>query len=315
MASDLQPAEFYDQAVAPGYRQPRPRTVRTPSTTQTTTTTGGGGGGGTPGQGATSLTPSIIARFREGIDPKDPNAVAILGERLKAAGYDVEVKGDRIRLPGSYEGWIDVLQNKTYLQGGPDNRAWTYQPFHSKEDMARIGMPVGGSSGGMGGAFGGGVNYGARQGALEQTPGYQFRFDQGRKMVEGGHAAKGTLLTGGAAKDLVEFGQGLASTEFDNEYRRLFGIAGLGMNAAGAQGQYGSGYANNATNLITGAGNATASGTIGGANAWNNGINNAVNTGMDAWMYYNMNRPPPTSGTPPYVPPATGTTPQGTSPW
>lgn len=151
---------------------------------------------------------------------------------------------------------------------------------------------VGQTAGSLGNLLNGGTNYAARLPALEKTPGYQFRFDQGRKMVEGGAAAKGTLLTGGAAKDLAEYGQGLASTEFDNEYRRLFGLAGLGQGAAGQIGQYGSSYANNATDLLTGAGNARAAGAVAGGNAWGGALGNVGQSAMDAYLYSQMLRQP-----------------------
>lgn len=139
------------------------------------------------------------------------------------------------------------------------------------------------------------TDYGARLPALEKTPGYQFRFDQGRKMIEDSAASKGTLLTGGAAKDLTEFGQGLASTEFDNEYRRLFGLVGFGQGAAGAIGQYGSSYGDNATNLITGAGDARAAGTIGSGNAWQGALGGVGQTAMDAFLYQQMLKKPQTN--------------------
>ena len=147
------------------------------------------------------------------------------------------------------------------------------------------GGTLGGMMGSTSGSMAGGADYGARLPALEKTPGYQFRMEQGIKGLEDHAASKGTLLTGGAAKDAIQFGQGLASTEFNNKYRRLFGMAGLGQGAQGQIGQYASGYADNATNLLTGQGDARASGTIGGANATNNFLGQAGQTAMDAYMY------------------------------
>ena len=124
--------------------------------------------------------------------------------------------------------------------------------------------------------------------ALAQTPGYQFRLGEGIKALDRSAAAKGTLLTGGHLKDLTGFAQGLASTEFQNEFGRNFSLANLGMGAAGAQGQFGSSYGQNATNLITGAGNAQAAGTAAGGQAWGNALGNLGNMGMQAAMLYGL---------------------------
>ncbi|MCX6552701.1 MAG: hypothetical protein NTY02_17140 [Acidobacteria bacterium] len=49
---------------------------------------------------------------------------------------------------------------------------------------------------------------------LARDPSYQWRFDQGRKAVEGGQAAKGITRTGGALVDLTNYGQNAASQEY-----------------------------------------------------------------------------------------------------
>lgn len=185
---------------------------------------------------------------------------------------------DEIIIPGY--GGVDVLVNAE--TGGPMSWSWQH------------GDPGGGTGapGTLGSMMGGGMDYGARQGALEDTPGYQFRLDQGMKALEGSAASKGLINTGGFAKDALGYAQGLASTEFDNEYRRLFGLTGLGMGAQQTMGQYGSSYGDNSTNLLTGQGDARAGGTIGGANAWTNFGNQAGQTATDMWMYNQMNKPP-----------------------
>ena len=139
---------------------------------------------------------------------------------------------------------------------------------------------------------------------FSQNPAYQFRMDQGRQAIERGAAAKGTLLTGGTLKDLTAFGQGLASQEYGNEwdrqrnlwldsaglfnqngsnqFNRLSSMAGLGQQASGQTGAFGSSYAQNGADLITGAGNANAAGTIGAGNAWNQAIGDISNNAMYA---------------------------------
>ena len=73
------------------------------------------------------------------------------------------------------------------------------------------------------------------QARLEQTPGFQFRRDQGQQAVERSASARGLLESGAVLKGLTEFGQGLASQEFGAEHARLAKLAGLTANA-GLQG-------------------------------------------------------------------------------
>ena len=81
-----------------------------------------------------------------------------------------------------------------------------------------------------------------------QTPGYQYspsdpsyawRFGEGQRAVQGSAVARGSLNSGGTLKALTNFGQGLASTEFNNDFSRNNLLANYGMQAtqglAGAQ--------------------------------------------------------------------------------
>jgi hypothetical protein len=136
-----------------------------------------------------------------------------------------------------------------------------------------------GPGGGGGGMAGGGA--GGWQSGMD--PSYGFRFAEGQKALERSAASKGTLLTGGTLKALAQYGQGLASTEFGNIFGRNLSLANLGLNAAGQAAGTGSSYsgqqgnlvANQAgqnTDLITGAGNATAAGQAQSGNIWGNTI-------------------------------------------
>ncbi len=150
----------------------------------------------------------------------------------------------------------------------------------------------GGASAGGGGAAGGaGATMGALGGdpasIMAMDPGYQFRLGQGLQGIERSAAAKGTLLTGGTGKALERYGQDYASGEFGNIFNRNLSLAQLGENAAAGVGNFGSQYAANAGNLLTGAGNAGAAGTVGAANAWGGTLGNISN---DALMYYLLNQ-------------------------
>jgi hypothetical protein len=54
----------------------------------------------------------------------------------------------------------------------------------------------------------------------QADPGFQFRLQQGQKAIEGAAAAQGNQLSGGTLKDLMEYGQGLASDEAANAFNR-----------------------------------------------------------------------------------------------
>lgn len=139
----------------------------------------------------------------------------------------------------------------------------------------------------------------------QQTPGYQFTLQQGEQALQNSAAASGGLLTGGTAKGITNYAEGLADTTYQqtfqnsltayqqayntfqnnqtNTYNRLAGVAGAGQTAATTLGQQGQQAASNVSNinLTTGqlqgqdlqnAAAATASGYAGAANALGSGI-------------------------------------------
>ena len=118
-----------------------------------------------------------------------------------------------------------------------------------------------------------------------EEPGYQFRLSEGLKGIDRMAAARGGWDSGATLKALDRFNQDYASNEFQNAWNRdqanktskynfLTGTAGGGQNAANTLGSFGANYANNAGELLTGAGNARAASVVGGANAWGNALNN-----------------------------------------
>lgn len=58
------------------------------------------------------------------------------------------------------------------------------------------------------------------QQVLNDDPGYQFRVSEGMKALERSAAAKGTLISGGQFKAAQQYGQNLASQEYQNAYER-----------------------------------------------------------------------------------------------
>lgn len=159
-------------------------------------------------------------------------------------------------------------------------------------------------------AYPGGAFAAPTAAAAEQEPGYKFALDQGDKAMQAGAAANGSLLTGGTLAAEQQFGQGLASTTYNNVYNRalstydtnyntwsnnqanrfnrLAAIAGMGQTTAaqlGAQGVQSAGQISNTLGRTgeqiaqdkMNAAAATASGYMGSANAWGGGITGATN--------------------------------------
>ena len=139
-----------------------------------------------------------------------------------------------------------------------------------------------------------------------QTPGYQFQFQQGENALQNSAAAAGGLTTGATGAALQQYGQGLASTDYQQVYNNAFqnyqqgyqqflnnqntqfnqlaSVAGLGQNATQSAGQTGQAAANNVGNIsltsgaqqgqqINNAAAANASGYVGAGNAAASGIN------------------------------------------
>ena len=111
-----------------------------------------------------------------------------------------------------------------------------------------------------------------------ETPGYQFRFDEGIRALDRSASATGRLRGGGYTRELTRYGQGVASGEFENYANRLSGLAGMGQGSTIATGTLGVQTAGNISNaLMAGAqgqgnalmaaGTARASGYAGAANA------------------------------------------------
>lgn len=127
--------------------------------------------------------------------------------------------------------------------------------------------------------------------AFFQSPGYQFRQDEGIRAIDRSASARGQLMSGGTLRELQRYGQGLASSEFGNYANRLSSLAGIGQTAAfgggqlGAQaaGQVGTSAANIGQSLMAG-GTAQASGIVGANNAFQQGFGNiAANPMLQQW--------------------------------
>jgi hypothetical protein len=82
------------------------------------------------------------------------------------------------------------------------------------------------------------INSEQQEALFQKSPGYQFRIDQAMKNVQASQAAKGGLLSGGAMKELSDYGSGMASSEYGNYINQLMGLSGMGERAATNSGNF-----------------------------------------------------------------------------
>lgn len=122
-----------------------------------------------------------------------------------------------------------------------------------------------------------------------QSPGYQFRRDEGTRGIERTAAARGGAFSGNALKALAEFNSGLASQEFGNYFNQLSSIAGTGQTATNQTAAYGADAANQAGRNALYAGNARASGIEDQANIIGQGVNSLAG----AYGYFSNRKKPP----------------------
>jgi hypothetical protein len=169
---------------------------------------------------------------------------------------------DKIRLPDGRT--IDAM----YAAGTPDAR-WEWM-------VEGPGHGGGSSLGQLGGAVSG-------QWQNSLSPGFGFRVGEMSKALQQRAAAKGTIATGGFAKELAQYVNNLAGDEYEAAFGRNLSLAQLGLQATGQAAGLGSNYSNTLgqntanqvqtnTDLTTGAANARAGVTAGNAAGMGNTI-------------------------------------------
>jgi hypothetical protein len=115
-------------------------------------------------------------------------------------------------------------------------------------------------------------------------PSYDFRFGEGNRAVNTSASAQGNRLSGGTLKALTRYGQGMASTEYGNQFNRNLSLAGIGQSSAAQTGTFGANAAAQSAELTTQAGNAIAGGQIGAGNAWGGAVSSIGNLGVQSMM-------------------------------
>jgi hypothetical protein len=141
-------------------------------------------------------------------------------------------------------------------------------------------------------------------------PSYNFRFQQGNLAATNVANQGGGLVGGNALQGLVNYGQGAASTEFNNAFNRfqgqrtniyntLAGIAGIGQNAQQQTTNLAKDVTGNIGQATIGIGNAYAGGQIGAANALSGGIQGAGSAYMLPSLLGSRGAPPTNYGVAP----------------
>lgn len=167
---------------------------------------------------------------------------------------------------------VTGLQNGMGLingQIGTNNAA--YSPYTSTGTRANDAYE---SALGLNGADG---SYAARQ-AFQESPGYQFTLGQGVNALDNSAAANGSLYSGGTAKALTGYGQGLANQEWGGYLDRLGGLGQQGLQATGQLSALNSGLTSTNAQAAADIGTARATGIVGAANAKQSAFNNILGT-------------------------------------
>ncbi len=115
---------------------------------------------------------------------------------------------------------------------------------------------------------------------FEESPGYQFRKEQGEAAINRSLATRGKALSGEGVTEGIRFASGLASQEFGSFFDRLASLAGIGQTGAAISASAGSASAGQVGRASTiggiAEGNARASGY--------EGINNAIQGGLSNFL-------------------------------
>lgn len=117
---------------------------------------------------------------------------------------------------------------------------------------------------------------------FEQDPGYGFRMSEGLKALERSAAGRGGAASGAAMKGITQYGQNLASQEYQNAFNRYMANRQARLSPLQNLMGVGAGAASGLMGGTRDVGEAQASGIVGAANARQQGINNLLNLGVVA---------------------------------
>ena len=116
-------------------------------------------------------------------------------------------------------------------------------------------------------------------------PGYEFRKQEGINALMAAGAAAGNFGSGNMGVALQDYGQNIASQEFQNVYNRLAGLSGTGQVQSQQIGNLGISTAGNMGNFLNQAGQNIAQGQIAGSNALWGGVRD-LSRGLGAYAMF-----------------------------
>lgn len=128
------------------------------------------------------------------------------------------------------------------------------------------------------------LNADQRNALIKTDPGYQFRLTQGQNALQASQAAKGGLLSGGAMKEIMNDSQGVASDQYNSYVNQLFGLAGMGQQAATNMGNYAIGAGSQIANYMQQGGMAAANNYANMGNVIGGGISQMGATYLGAQL-------------------------------
>ncbi len=127
---------------------------------------------------------------------------------------------------------------------------------------------------------------------LRETPGYQFRFDEGMNALNTGYAAGGKLRSGAAQRASIRYGQDYGSNEFGKQMGYLSNQQAVGLTGANALAGVGTNYANSVSANNTNAAATSANAGLAGASMFGNALAGGAR-GIGQALGSSYNRPTP----------------------
>ncbi len=170
-------------------------------------------------------------------------------------------------------------------QSAAEQRAARQQAYSTLNPFIKGGTSAGGRINALLG-LGAGANDARR--AFDQfrnSTGYKFRLGEGMNALNSGYAGAGTIQSGAAMRDAVEYGQNFASNEFGNYLGALGNQQGVGLQAGGAAAGVGVNTANSLSQIYQNRADTIGNAAL--ANASN--INSLIGTGMAGILKYGVN--------------------------
>ncbi len=139
----------------------------------------------------------------------------------------------------------------------------------------------------------------AGPGEYTQSPGYEFRLNEGKKAIQNAASAKGSVLSPSTSKALTRYAQDYATGDYQNWLANYYqsltplqSMAGLGLTTASQAAAQGNNVAANIGANQLASGYATGAGVINAANSITGNVNSGINNYLAySQLYKNNNNP------------------------